>query len=78
MEFLNPATDSEDELPQGWEERVTTEGRVYYAKLNLNTQLFLLASYRFLTIVSNYSHLKKSTQWEHPITNKEKIVSGGL
>ncbi|XP_078688757.1 WW domain-containing oxidoreductase-like isoform X1 [Branchiostoma floridae x Branchiostoma belcheri] len=24
-------TDSEDELPPGWEERVTTDGRVYYA-----------------------------------------------
>ncbi len=25
-------TDSEDELPAGWEERVTLEGKVYYAK----------------------------------------------
>ena len=25
-------TDSEDELPAGWEERVTANGRVYYAK----------------------------------------------
>jgi hypothetical protein len=25
-------TDSEDELPEGWEERVTLDGRVYYAK----------------------------------------------
>ena len=25
-------TDSEDELPAGWEERVTVNGRVYYAK----------------------------------------------
>lgn len=25
-------TDSEDEMPPGWEERVTVEGRVYYAK----------------------------------------------
>ena len=25
-------TDSEDELPAGWEERVTNTGRVYYAK----------------------------------------------
>lgn len=32
---LEPATDSEDELPEGWEERVTVEGRVYYAKYKL-------------------------------------------
>ena len=25
-------TDSEDDMPAGWEERVTLEGRVYYAK----------------------------------------------
>ena len=25
-------TDSEDELPAGWEERVSGEGKVYYAK----------------------------------------------
>lgn len=25
-------TDSEDELPPGWEERVHTDGRVYYAE----------------------------------------------
>ena len=27
-----PDTDSEDELPAGWEERVTLDGNVYYAK----------------------------------------------
>ncbi|CAH1270807.1 WWOX [Branchiostoma lanceolatum] len=32
-------TDSEDELPPGWEERVTTDGRVYYANhTEKNTQ----------------------------------------
>ena len=25
-------TDSEDEIPAGWEERVTFDGKVYYAK----------------------------------------------
>jgi len=25
-------TDSEDEIPAGWEERVTIDGDVYYAK----------------------------------------------
>ncbi len=32
MNLLDDGTDSEDELPAGWEERVTPEGRVYYAK----------------------------------------------
>ncbi|KAF5282876.1 hypothetical protein FQA39_LY17456 [Lamprigera yunnana] len=34
-----PETDSEDELPPGWEERVTTDGNVFYANhLTKNTQ----------------------------------------
>lgn len=34
-----PDSDSEDELPPGWEERVTTDGSVYYANhLSKNTQ----------------------------------------
>lgn len=32
MELIEGGTDSEDELPVGWEERVTVDGRVYYAK----------------------------------------------
>lgn len=31
-------TDSEDELPPGWEERSTTDGWVYYAKWVFDTQ----------------------------------------
>lgn len=27
-----PDSDSEDELPPGWDERVTSDGTVYYAK----------------------------------------------
>ena len=29
--IITPESDSEDELPPGWEERATTEGQVYYA-----------------------------------------------
>ena len=28
----NLDTDSDEELPTGWEERVTVDGKVYYAK----------------------------------------------
>uniref|UniRef100_T1JHK1 WW domain-containing oxidoreductase n=1 Tax=Strigamia maritima TaxID=126957 RepID=T1JHK1_STRMM len=31
MELVGPDSDSEDELPGGWEERATLDGRVYYA-----------------------------------------------
>ena len=31
MELLED-TDTEDEIPEGWEERSTPEGRVFYAK----------------------------------------------
>lgn len=33
MELLNE-NESDDELPAGWEERVTADGRIYYAKYN--------------------------------------------
>lgn len=32
-------SDSEDDLPGGWEERVTTDGKVYYAKYDCITSL---------------------------------------
>lgn len=34
MDLLDNATDTEDELPEGFEERVTSYGKVYYAKYN--------------------------------------------
>lgn len=33
--FNQPESDSEDELPPGWEERATLEGEVYYANHNI-------------------------------------------
>ena len=39
MSSYQPETDSEDELPPGWEERATPGGEVYYANhLQLSTQ----------------------------------------
>ena len=32
-----PESDSEDELPGGWEERVAQDGSVYYAHHNTHT-----------------------------------------
>lgn len=32
MASLLPDSDSEDELPPGWEERATLDGSVYYVK----------------------------------------------
>ncbi|RNA38788.1 WW domain-containing oxidoreductase, partial [Brachionus plicatilis] len=45
----------DDDLPEGWEERVTPYGKVYYA-----------------------NHVTRSTQWEHPVTGEQKILSGEL
>ena len=33
-------TDSEDEIPAGWEERVTFDGKVYYAKYVLLYRIY--------------------------------------
>ena len=35
-------TDSEDEIPPGWEERVTFEGRVFYARCAFDCQNFFM------------------------------------
>jgi len=32
-------TDSEDELPAGWEERVTDDGKVFYARYSSSLRL---------------------------------------
>jgi WW domain-containing oxidoreductase len=32
MAAIMPDSDSEDELPPGWEERATVDGSVYYVK----------------------------------------------
>ncbi|CAG0904791.1 unnamed protein product, partial [Cyprideis torosa] len=56
VEANHHETDSEDELPPGWEERASEEeGRVYYV-----------------------NHLDQKTQWEHPRTGKQKVISSQL
>ena len=37
-----PETDSEDELPPGWEERCTADGLVFYAQY-VNIIIYLLS-----------------------------------
>ncbi|CAD0199976.1 unnamed protein product [Chrysodeixis includens] len=54
----NLDTDSEDELPPGWEEKSTEDGSVYFVNL------FLL----------NFSTYSEKTQWTHPRTGKKKVV----
>ena len=48
-------TDSEDNLPSGWEERATAQGWVYYT-----------------------NHNTKTTQWDHPLSGKRKVINGSL
>ena len=45
MELFN---ESDDELPAGWEERVTADGKIYYAKYIV--KLFLLKKKNFFFI----------------------------
>ncbi|MBZ3891965.1 WW domain-containing oxidoreductase [Sciurus carolinensis] len=73
-------TDSEDELPPGWEERTTKDGWVYYAK-----QLFLCPGTDEAEAVEVGHllqgmgiHTEEKTQWEHPKTGKRKRVAGDL
>jgi hypothetical protein len=75
MELLNE-NESDDELPAGWEERVTADGRIYYAKYNCF--LFInIKKNNYKKKIKNFSHQTRTTQWQHPVTNKEKIISGG-
>jgi WW domain-containing oxidoreductase len=37
MAAMLPDSDSEDELPPGWEERATADGRVYFVKYEKST-----------------------------------------
>ncbi|KAI8501902.1 hypothetical protein Bbelb_203140 [Branchiostoma belcheri] len=81
-------TDSEDELPPGWEERVTTDGRVYYANTFQNQKLSLPLGPGFCTgweervttdgRVYYANHTEKTTQWVHPSSGKRKRVLGEL
>jgi len=40
MAAMLPDSDSEDELPPGWEERATADGRVYFVKYEKSANIF--------------------------------------
>lgn len=44
-------TDSEDEIPAGWEERVTLDGDVYYAKYKNSQNSILLCYVRLRKVI---------------------------
>lgn len=67
-------SDSEDELPAGWEERTTLDGRVYYAKFVEFSKNFQ-ENYEFFLLF--FSHSERATQWNHPRTGKRKKLVGG-
>ena len=59
-------TDSEDELPHGWEERVSIEGRVFYAWwVNLTRN-----AYDWLSVQPSGEWVVTCT---HPIHNQEGL-----
>lgn len=80
MSSFLPDTDSEDELPVGWEERATLDGKVYYAKYVASSES-LLSCIFFLTLksyLSLVSHNTETTQWTHPKSGKKKKLAGEL
>ncbi len=60
MSIFLPETDSEDELPGGWEERSTAAGEVYYANHNTRT-----------TQVRKGAKKKVANLFFLPVTNKQ-------
>jgi hypothetical protein len=48
-------TDSEDELPAGWEERLTDDGKVFYAKYVMLRELLRNASFWSNTMYRIYA-----------------------
>lgn len=79
MSSFLPDTDSEDELPVGWEERATLDGKVYYAKYVASSQsplMFLLLIHE--SNLSLNSHNTETTQWTHPKSGKKKKLAGEL
>ncbi|XP_003374778.1 WW domain-containing oxidoreductase [Trichinella spiralis] len=58
-------SDSEDELPSGWEERTTLDNRVYYVKYSEEDEMCSI-------------HFEKSVQWNHPRTDRRKTVPAEL
>ena len=52
MSNLLPDTDSEDEMPQGWEEKISQSDRVYYVKYVLSViQVIVFKLCRFVVII---------------------------
>ncbi|XP_060041108.1 WW domain-containing oxidoreductase isoform X2 [Erinaceus europaeus] len=80
-------TDSEDELPPGWEQRSTKDGWVYYAKRPKTKMLVVRGFNRLISLHLPEQkeredivpgHTEEKTQWEHPKTGKRKRIAGDL
>ena len=71
MSAFLPESDSEDELPPGWEERATLQGEVGVAT-------FSIPSTPIISQVYYANHDQSSTQWQHPRTGRRKTVGENL
>lgn len=74
---LQPDSDSEDELPHGWEERTDEDGKVFFVKC-VGSGMTFIQTLNFLTKFRSHSHEERKTQWSHPRTGKTKRVFGEL
>ena len=80
MSAFLPESDSEDELPPGWEERATLQGEVsnwqFWQPIIWEWNvLFCIPS---LLQVYYANHDQSSTQWQHPRTGRRKTVGENL
>lgn len=64
-------SDSDDEMPPGWEERTTDDGRVFYAKWAFDEIIHKV-------VIHTCSHTTRTTQWQHPRTGRTKRLVGEL
>ena len=59
MELFNE-NESDDELPAGWEERVTADGRIYYAKYNwflfINIKKYIIIKKLKILVIKQEQH----------------------
>ena len=76
MSAFLPESDSEDELPPGWEERATLQGEVKNILSTLIVGISLIYKNQLQVYYAN--HDQSSTQWQHPRTGRRKTVGENL
>jgi hypothetical protein len=88
MAAMLPDSDSEDELPPGWEERATADGRVYFVKYEkseksaniftcLKNSIFGLCNFKNDKLLSEIGNYYISYASFNPVTT-QKAANGRI